>query len=94
VPLLAGHDVSTVQQQSWAGLKNGDLLAAAERAGFTVLLTGDRSLPFQTNLTGRSIGVVVLHAASNALEDLAPLVPAVLKAIAEVRPSQVIRVEA
>ena len=32
-PLLTGHDVRTVQQQSWAGLKNGQLLDAAEAAG-------------------------------------------------------------
>jgi hypothetical protein len=38
-PLLTGHDVRTVQQQSWAGLKNGQLLDAAEAAGFTVLVT-------------------------------------------------------
>lgn len=93
-PLLVGHDVRTVQQQSWAGLKNGDLLAAADAAGFTVLLTGDQSLPFQQNLANRLIGVVVLRAASNAIEDLRPLVPAALKAIGEVQPGQVLRVEA
>ena len=40
----------TVQRQSWAGLKNGQLLDAAEAAGFTVLVTGDRNLQFQQNL--------------------------------------------
>ena len=69
-PLLTGHDVRTVQQQSWAGLKNGQLLDAAEAAGFTVLVTGDRNLPFQQNLGKRQLAVVVLCAASNALEDL------------------------
>jgi hypothetical protein len=43
-PSLIGHDVRTVQQQSWAGLKNGALLAEAEGAGFTVFLTGNQSL--------------------------------------------------
>jgi hypothetical protein len=94
VPLLIGHDVRTVQQQSWAGLKNGQLLDAAEAAGFTVLLTGDRNLQFQQNLSKRKLGVVVLCAASNALEDLAPLVPAAIRAIGAVQPSQVFRVEA
>jgi hypothetical protein len=75
-------------------LKNGDLLAVAEAAGFTVLVTGDRSLPFQTNLTSRSIGIVVLKALSNAIEDLTPLVPAALKAIVDVQPGQVLRVGA
>ena len=93
-PLLVGHDVRTVQQQSWAGLKNGHLLDAAEAAGFTVLVTGDRNLQFQQNLAKRQLGVVVLCGASNALEDLVPLVPAAINAIEVVHPGQVLRVEA
>ena len=56
---MVGHDVRTVQQQSWAGLKNGALLAAAEAAGFPVLLTGDQNLEHQQNLTKRTLDVVV-----------------------------------
>jgi predicted nuclease of predicted toxin-antitoxin system len=93
-PLLTGHDVRTVQQQSWAGLKNGQLLDAAEAAGFTVLVTGDRNLQFQQNLVKWQLGVVVLCGASNALEDLVPLVSAAINAIDVVRPGQVLRVEA
>lgn len=89
---LSGHDVRTVQQQSWAGLKNGVLLAAAEQAGFSVFITGDRNLEYQQNLTQRTLGVVVLAAASNALEDLLPLVPETLTAIQNVRSGQVLRV--
>ena len=89
---LAGHDVRTVQQQSWAGLKNGALLQAAETAGFSVLVTGDQNLEQQQNLATQALGVVVLGAASNALEDLLPLVPAALAAIDRVQPGQVIRV--
>ena len=93
-PLLIGHDVRTVQQQAWAGLKNGQLLDAAEAAEFTVLVTGDRNLQFQQNLAKRQLGIVVLCGASNALEDLMPLVPAAINAIEIVRPGQVLRVEA
>lgn len=89
---LVGHDVRTVQQQSWAGLKNGALLNAAEGAGFSVLVTGDQNLEHQQNLTKRALGVVVLGAASSALEDILPLVAAALAAIDRVQPGQVIRV--
>lgn len=89
---LVGHEVRTVQQQSWAGLKNGALLAAAEAAGFTVLVTGDRNLRFQQNLVKTGLGTVVLRAPSNALEDLLPLVSDTLNAIATVQPGQVIEV--
>jgi hypothetical protein len=44
---LVGHNVRTVQQQSWAGLKNGVLLGKAEAAGFSVLVTGDQSIEHQ-----------------------------------------------
>src|SRR3989304_5275218 len=83
---LVSHDVRTVQQEAWAGLKNGELLTKAEAAGFSVFLTGDQNLEFQQNISKRGLGVVVLRAASNALEDLLPLVPAALTAIATVRP--------
>ena len=90
---LVGHDVRTIQQESWKGLKNGALLTAAEAAGFPVFVTGDQNIEFQQNLSKRRLGVVVLCAVSNALEDLLPLVPAVLLAIRSVKPGQVIRVD-
>ena len=53
VPYLIGHHVRTVQQESWAGLKNGALLMSAEDAGFAVFLTGDQNLQFQQNISKR-----------------------------------------
>ncbi len=44
----------------WDRLKNGELLKAAEAAGFEVLVTGDRSIRYQQNLAGRKIAIVVL----------------------------------
>lgn len=91
---FVGHEVRTVQQQTWAGLKNGVLLTTAQAAGFQVLVTGDRNLEHQQNLAGRQLGVVVLEAPSNALEDLLPLVPEALVAMAAVQPGQLLRVPA
>ena len=51
---LRGHEVSTVQQKGWAGLKNGELLRRAADAGFEVFLTADRNLEFQQNLHKRA----------------------------------------
>ena len=93
-PYLIGHDTRTVQQESWAGLKNGVLLTSAEAAGFDVFLTGDQNLEFQQNISKRRLGVVVLCAASNALEDLVPLIPGALAAIEAIQPGLVVRVEA
>jgi hypothetical protein len=57
---LEGHEVHTAARQGWDTLKNGELLAAAEADGFDVLLTTDKNMPYQQNLTGRKIAVVVL----------------------------------
>jgi hypothetical protein len=91
-PYLVGHEVSTVQQQGWAGLKNGELLKQAEIRGFEIFLTADQSLEFQQNLTHSGLYVIVLVTASNALEDLIPTVPAALAAMAKPSAGQVVRV--
>jgi hypothetical protein len=59
-PYLEGHTVRTAAQQGWDRLKNGDLLAAAEEAGFELFLTTDKNMRYQQNLEGRRIAVVVL----------------------------------
>jgi hypothetical protein len=70
------------------------LLTRAEAARFSVFLTGDQNLEFQQSISKRRLGVVVLRADSNALEDLLPVIPAALTAIEAVQPGQVVRVEA
>ena len=57
---LIGHTVRTAAQQHWDTLKNGDLLSAAEAAGFEVFLTTDKNMRYQQNLAGRTIAVVVI----------------------------------
>lgn len=89
---LTGHEVRTVRQQNWTGLKNGELLRRAADDHFDVLVTADQNLEFQQNLTGSRLGVVVLVALSNALEDLLPLVPTLLAAISTSRPGSIVRV--
>jgi hypothetical protein len=57
---LGGHSVSTAQELGWDRLSNGDLLSAAEQAGFDALLTADKNLRYQQNLSIRTIALVVL----------------------------------
>ena len=59
---LGAHEVFTASYKGWQALKNGKLLDAAEEEGFDVLVTGDKSLSFEQNLTGRRLAVVALSA--------------------------------
>jgi hypothetical protein len=91
---FVGHDVSTVQQEGWAGLHNGELLRAAASRGIEVFVTKDQSLEYQQNLAIAELGVVVLVAPSHDIELLRPLVPAVLEALEGIQLGQVRRVAA
>ena len=57
---MGQHEVLTAPQRGWGTLKNGELLTAAEDAGFDVLLTTDKNLRYQQNLSGRKIAIVIL----------------------------------
>jgi hypothetical protein len=57
---LLGHTVKEARAEGWDRLTNGELLKAAEEAGFDVLLTTDKNLRYQQNLEGRRIAIVVL----------------------------------
>ncbi len=66
--LLDEHDISTAYECGWSTLKNGDLLDAAEREGFEVLVTTDKNLRHQ--LRARSIAIVVLRTTSRQEDTL------------------------
>lgn len=87
---LPGHEVSTVREQRWLGLRNGVLLRAAVRAGFLVLVTADRSVEFQQNLQAIGIAVIVL-AVRNRIQDLRPVIPQLLLALETIEPGQVVK---
>ena len=54
------HQVSTARQTGWASIVNGDLLREVEVGGFDVMVTGDKNIKHQQNLTGRRVALVVL----------------------------------
>jgi len=54
------HAVGTAFELQWSTLKNGELLSAAEEAGFELLVTTDSNLRYQQDLSARRIGIVVL----------------------------------
>ena len=88
---LPGHEVKTVGEAGWAGVKNGELLRLAAKE-FDLLLTVDRNLEYQQNFTGVSIAVILIHAKSNDVDLLRPLMPAVLAAMSGAKPGVVTHV--
>jgi len=86
---VVGHDVTTVPDMGWATIKNGELLALAERV-FAAFVTVDRNLAFQQNLSRFDIVVVILRARTNRLADLRPPVPALLGALTSARRGELV----
>ena len=76
--LLSGHEIKTVQEAGWTGVKNGDLLKKASK-DFEVLITVDRNLSFQQNPRALGIPVIVIRSRTNKLKDLERFVPEILQ---------------
>ncbi|HLK66580.1 MAG TPA: DUF5615 family PIN-like protein [Bryobacteraceae bacterium] len=57
---LRGHEVTEARKRGWERISNGELLKRAESAGFDLLLTTDKRMRYQQNLSGRTIAIIVL----------------------------------
>src|ERR1700693_3354581 len=90
--LFPEHDCQTARFAKLAGLSNGDLLSAAEISGFDVLVTVDQNFPFQQNLEGRRIALLILCGLTDRLRVLKPLMPAALAALASIKPGEIVRI--
>jgi hypothetical protein len=88
---LTHHDVSTAYERGWSKLGNGELLEAAEREGYAVLVTTDSNLKHHQNLEGRRLGMVVLLSTSWPRIQLA--VGSVVEAIDRAAPGSYTEVE-
>jgi hypothetical protein len=54
-----GHEIVTAYRAGWSESANGELIAAAEAAGFEAFITTDQNLKYQQNLPGRRLSIVV-----------------------------------
>jgi len=57
---LIGHDVTYARRIGWHEMENGELIQRAEEAGYDVLLSTDKNIRYQQNLSGRKIALVIL----------------------------------
>ncbi len=77
---LVSHEVFTVTEQGWSGIKNGKLLTLAQEE-FDVFLTVDQNMRYQQNLSNFSIGIILLVAKNNRLKTLLSLMPEVKESL-------------
>jgi hypothetical protein len=88
---LLGHAVEECRAHGWDTLRNGELLDAAEAAGFDVLVTTDRNMRHQQNLTNRTIAIVVLGKGRWRL--IKNRLPEIAAAVAAAKPGSVTEVQ-
>lgn len=87
---LIGHEARTVQQEGWAGLKNGRLLKTIS-GRFEVFITIDKRIDRDHKIPD-DLAVITIRARSNRIQDLLPFVPDMLKAVNETQPGRSTRV--
>ena len=89
--LAYGYKCSTAQEMGWSGIQNGELLALADPL-FDVLVTIDKGIQYQQNMTARRIAIVIVRGRSNRLEDLSLNFPACAEILQSIQPGQVFEI--
>ena len=84
------YDVSHADELGWAKLENGDLIRAAEEAGFAILITCDQNIRYQQNLGERRIALIELS--TGIWPTISPHLDRVLAAVQAARPGSYITV--
>ncbi len=90
---FVGHDVFTIDEAGFKGLRNGNLIQSASEAGFEILVSVDKNIEHQQNKTSLSLAILVLSAQSNRLESLLPLMEEALKILKDIKTGEIITIE-
>ena|SRR5689334_19202046 len=90
---LTNHEVKTAHEMGWEQLKNGELLASAA-VEFDVVLTVDRNLQHQQNLSKLPVAVIVLIGKTSRLTDLIGLIPQLEKTLQALQPGTLMEITA
>jgi hypothetical protein len=86
---FAGHEVLTVEEAGFKGLRNGQLLQAAS-GQYDVLVTVDQNLQYQQNMKDFAIAILVLKAKRSTYPMLKTLMPHTLEALEKIKPGEII----
>jgi hypothetical protein len=88
---LPGHDAHTAQWAGLKGKKNGELLLAAELAGYDILLTVDQGIPHQ-HAADRRLAIILIRSRTNQIEDLLPLADVIILALEAIGPGHTVEI--
>jgi hypothetical protein len=88
--LLIGHSVEEARNRGRGELENGQLIDAAEKAGFGVFVTTDKNIQHQQTLRARKISLVVMWSAQRPMVRL--VAAQVVSAVDSARPGSYLEV--
>lgn len=83
---LTAHTTETAFERGWSELSNGELVTTAEREGFELMVTTDKNLQYQQNLTDRRIAILVLW--TTRWPDLRVRVVEIIRAVDAIEPGE------
>ncbi len=66
--MLRDAEIFTVYELGWDKLKNGELREQMEQAGFQALVTADKNMPFQQNLSKINFVIVLIDTPTLSLK--------------------------
>ena len=89
---LPGHEVFTVAYMGWSSVENGALLQKAGEQGFDAMVTMDSGVEYEQHLPTLPIAVIILKSKTNKLDDIRPLLPALMRVLANLEPKTIVRV--
>jgi len=90
---FVGHEVFTIAEAGFKGLKNGKLIESASKAGFEILVSVDKNIEHQHNKTNLPLAILVLLAQNNRLESLLPLMAEALETLKTIKTDEIITIE-
>ena len=90
---FVGHEVFTIDQAGFKGLRNGDLIKSASENGFEVLISVDRNIEHQQNKANLPLAILVLSAKTNRIESLLPLMTKALEVLESIRAGEIVIIE-
>jgi hypothetical protein len=69
------HEILTVPELGWEGIRNGDLLKLMQSKGLSVLISLDKNMSYQQNLQKYGISLIVMNVRDTRYPYLVELVP-------------------